>query len=391
MTMSLNPTTAAAAQQPDWPDGDLLGHVRRTLRELPGLTTEEETEQLGTALAEAARGEALVLQGGDCAERFHDAVPARVRRKLDHLQGLASVLRAGTDLRVVPVGRMAGQYAKPRSDSYETLPDGRRVPSYRGDAVNDPAADPALRTADPTRLVNAYDCSRSVLRTLRASWTDRPADERVYTGHELLLLPYEESLVRTGRRGDYAASTHFGWIGARTRSLDGAHVGLAASVHNPIGVKIGPRTSPTEAVELVRRLNPDAVPGRLTFIVRMGAEHLETYLPPLVESVAAYGAPVVWLSDPMHGNTFRTPDGVKTRSMSAMRAEMEGFVRVLRQHRQWPAGMHLELTPDPVTECVDFPEAAADRRAFPDFRSACDPRLNPAQAERIVHAFLDLL
>ncbi|MBB6170947.1 3-deoxy-7-phosphoheptulonate synthase [Nocardiopsis mwathae] len=396
MTMSLSTTShgttaTSAAQQPDWQDGDLLDHVRRRLRDLPGLTTEDEVGELERALAGAARGEALVLQGGDCAERFHDAVPDRVRRKLDHLQGLASVLRAGTGLGVVPVGRMAGQYAKPRSDPYETLPDGRRVPSYRGDAVNDPAADPVLRAADPTRLVDAYDCSRAVLGAVRASWAGRQAGERVYTAHELLLLPYEESLVRTGKRGDYAASTHFGWIGARTSAPDGAHVGLAASVHNPVGVKIGPRTSPAHAVELVRRLNPDAVPGRLTFIVRMGAEQLDSALPPLVEAVAAGGIPVVWLSDPMHGNTYRAPGGAKTRSLSAMRAETEAFVRVLREHRQWPAGLHLELTPDPVTECVDVPETATGRLVFPHYRSVCDPRLNPAQAEQLVHAFLRLL
>ncbi|WP_433871545.1 3-deoxy-7-phosphoheptulonate synthase [Saccharopolyspora sp. CA-218241] len=378
---------APAAQQPDWPDTELLDQVRRTLAERPGLVAEDEIEQLSAALADAARGRALVLQGGDCAEPFADAAPATVRRKVDHLRGLASVLRSGTALPVVTIGRIAGQYAKPRSARFETLPDGRNLPSYRGDAVNDVTADRVLRTPDPTRLVTAYDSARRVLDTIRATGLGRPADERVYAAHELLLMPYEEPLRRTGRGGHYSASAHFGWIGDRTRQPDGAHLALAESVHNPIGVKIGPGAAPGDVVELARRLNPDRVPGRLTFIVRMGADRIDRFLPPLLDEVAERAGPVVWLSDPMHGNTVRTGSGVKTRYLSTIVAEVTSFARLLRARGLWPAGLHLELTPDPVTECVDAPGPQPD---FPDYRSACDPRLNPAQAARIIDAFLAL-
>ncbi|MER7078680.1 3-deoxy-D-arabinoheptulosonate-7-phosphate synthase [Saccharopolyspora kobensis] len=386
MTLSLN--TAAAAQQPDWPDGELVERARRTLSDLPGLTTEDEIDSLREVLAAAALGEALVLQGGDCAERFADAEPSTVRRKLDHLQGVASVLRSGAELPVVTIGRIAGQYAKPRSTSHEKLPDGRSLPSYRGDAVNDIAADPVLRTPDPDRLLTAYHSARAVLDTMRSSWIGRPAAERVYAAHELLLLPYEEPLVRSGSTGKFAASAHFGWVGERTRDIGGAHVRLAESVQNPIGVKIGPAVTPVEAVELVHKLNPDRIPGRLTLIVRMGAGEVGRRLPLLVEEVSRHAGPVVWLSDPMHGNTSRTSGGVKTRFLPAVLEEVTTFVRVLRERGQWPAGLHLELTPDPVTECVDGPERFEEHLAFPDYRSVCDPRLNPAQAAQVVDAFL---
>ncbi|EEP74981.1 conserved hypothetical protein [Micromonospora sp. ATCC 39149] len=380
-------TRRPALQQPYWPDEAALAEAERELAGLPALTTEDEVVDLTRGMALVAEGSALVLQGGDCAERFHEAVPDLVRQKVDHLQGLAALLRAGSRLPTVPISRIAGQYGKPRSSPFETEDSGRQMPSYCGDAVNDPAFDPVLRTPDPRRLITAYHCSGAVLNEIRKSWSGRPITERVYASHELLLLPYESPLVRDGVRGGYSASTHFGWIGERTRNPGGAHLELAQAVHNPIGVKLGPSTSPQDAVELSRSLNPEDVPGRLTFIVRFGAKEVDRLLPPVVEAVARCGAPVVWLCDPMHGNGLRL-SGFKTRLIEPMRAEITSFARILQANRRWPAGLHLELTPDPVTECVSA--LTADPQ-FSDYRSTCDPRLNPEQSAGMVAHFLTLL
>ncbi|WP_431780376.1 3-deoxy-7-phosphoheptulonate synthase [Streptomyces chumphonensis] len=379
------------AQQPPWPDPEALDEVERELAGLPSLTTENEVLDLRGGLDLVARGSALLIQGGDCAERFHEAVPELVRRKVDHLQGLAATMRASSGLPTVAVGRIAGQYGKPRSSPFEAEASGsgsgRRMASYCGDAVNRPEFDPGARTPQPRRLLTAYTCSRLVLDEIRHSWSGRPVLERVYVSHELLLLPYERPLVRRGAHGTYCGSAHFGWIGERTRRADGAHAALARSVHNPIGVKLGPSVSPDDAVALSRSLNPEGVPGRLTFITRFGAKDIDQLLPPVVEAVARDGAPVVWLCDPMHGNGLKV-DGHKTRLIEPMRAEVTSFTRALRTHGQWPAGLHLELTPDPVTECVS--ELDAPPR-FTDYRSTCDPRLNPEQSAEMVSHFLSLL
>ncbi|MFI9643467.1 3-deoxy-7-phosphoheptulonate synthase [Micromonospora sp. NPDC051925] len=385
--MDTSLTRRPALQQPYWPDEMALAEAERELAALPALTTEDEVVDLMRGMALVADGSALVVQGGDCAERFHEAVPELVRQKVDHLQGLAALLRAGSRLPAVAISRIAGQYGKPRSSPFETEDSGRQMPSYCGDAVNDPAFDPVLRVPDPRRLITAYHCSGAVLNELRRSWSGRPIIERVYASHELLLLPYESPLVRGGVRGGYSASTHFGWIGERTRNPGGAHLELAQSVHNPIGVKLGPSTSPQDAVELSRTLNPQGVPGRLAFIARFGAKEVDRLLPPVVEAVAGYGAPVVWLCDPMHGNGLRLA-GFKTRLIESMRAEITSFTRILQANGRWPAGLHLELTPDPVTECVS--SRSAEPR-FTDYRSTCDPRLNPEQSVELVAHFLTLL
>ncbi|WP_197043672.1 3-deoxy-7-phosphoheptulonate synthase [Saccharothrix sp. NRRL B-16314] len=382
-------TERTARQQPVWPDRDALDLVEAELTDLPGLTTEDEVVDLARGMTLVAEGAGLVLQGGDCAERFHEAVPELVRRKVDHLQGLAAMLRAGSGLIGVAIGRLAGQYGKPRSSPFEPDPEevGRTMASYCGDAVNDPAPDPARRVPDPRRLRTAYDSSQVVLREVRRAWCGKPLEERVYAAHELLLLPYERSLVRDGVRGAFSAAAHFGWIGERTRGLGDAHVALAAGVHNPIGVKIGPTASPDDVVALTRVLNPDGVPGRLSLILRYGADDVDRMLPPVVSAVARQGAPVVWLCDPMHGNGLKL-HGVKTRLVESMLAEVTSFVRVLVGHGQRPAGLHLELTPDPVTECVS-PQVA--NPTFPDYRSTCDPRLNPEQSVALIAHFLDRL
>ncbi|MGW1196481.1 3-deoxy-7-phosphoheptulonate synthase [Streptomyces sp. NPDC002536] len=380
-------TQPTALQQPDWPDRETLARVEGELADLPALTTEDEVADLARGMALAAEGAALVLQGGDCAEMFDDAVPELVRQKVDHLQGLAAIMRASARLPTVTIGRLAGQYGKPRSSPYELTATGERVPSYRGDAVNDAAPDLWRRLPDPRRLITAYNCASLVLGELRRSWSGRPLLERVYASHELLLMPYEHPLTREGVRGSYAGSAHFGWIGERTRALDGAHLAFARGVNNPVGVKIGPSVSPGEAARLAEVLNPERIPGRLTFIVRAGAREADRVLPPVVAEVAGRGVPVVWMCDPMHGNGH-TSAGFKTRSVTAVLEEVTSFVRVLRAHGQWPAGLHLELTPDPVTECVS---GRPDPEPFTDYRSSCDPRLNAEQSAEVVSRFLALL
>lgn len=377
-----------ARQQPVWPDQDAVHRVEAELAELPGLTTEDEVVDLGLSMALVAQGAALVLQGGDCAERFHEAVPELVRRKVDHLQGLAAMMRAGSGLAGVAVGRLAGQYGKPRSSPFEPDPfETGLMASYCGDAVNDPEPDPLLRVPDPRRLRTAYDCSQTVLREVRRAWWGKPLEERVYTAHEMLLVPYERPLVRDGVRGVYSAGTHFGWIGERTREIGGAHLALAAGVRNPLGVKIGPTATPDDVVALTRHLNPDGVPGRLSLILRYGAKNVEELLPDMVAAVARHGTPVVWLCDPMHGNGLKLR-GVKTRLMESMRAEVTSFVKVITGQGLRPAGLHLELTPDPVTECVSGVDGEP---SFPDYRSTCDPRLNPEQSVTLIAHFLDRL
>ncbi|NLU68813.1 3-deoxy-7-phosphoheptulonate synthase [Streptomyces sp. HNM0574] len=382
--------TRPAAQQPAWPDPDALAEVVRELAVLPPLVTEEEVTALSGELAEAARGERLVLHGGDCAERFEDSDRDTVLRKAAQLRGLATRLREGAGAPgVTAVGRIAGQYAKPRSADHEPGPDGRSIPSYRGDAVNAEAPDPLLRVPDPRRLLTAYHSARRALAALRESARGEEAAQPVYASHELLLLEYERALFRKGPGAALATSAHFGWIGERTRGPRDAHADFASAVHNPVGVKLGPATTPDEALALARLLNPEAAEGRLSFIVRMGAERVTAALPPLVRAVADAGVPVVWLCDPMHANTYRAPGGRKTRALPEIRREIEGFVRVLRTHGAHPAGLSLELTPDPVTECVEGPRERTGAGDFPDYRSACDPRLNPEQATAAVDAFLD--
>jgi 3-deoxy-7-phosphoheptulonate synthase len=385
-------TTVAARtalQQPMWPDKDQLDAVETELTGLPGLTTEDEVVSLSRALAPVADGAGLVLQGGDCAERFHEAVPHLVRRKVAHLEGLVAMMRAGSGLPSIAVGRLAGQYGKPRSSPFEPDPaDAERVmASYCGDAVNAPEPDPLTRVPDPRRLRTAYDCSRVVLHEVRRSWRGKPLAERVFTAHEMLLMPYERPLVRDGAYGPFNSAAHFGWIGERTRELGGAHVALASGVHNPLGVKVGPTASPEDVVALTRELNPDGIPGRLSLIVRYGAKDVERLLPSVVTSVARNGTPVTWLCDPMHGNGVKL-GGVKTRLVESMLDEVTAFVRVLVGHRQRPAGLHLELTPDPVTECVSTGDPEP---LFSDYRSTCDPRLNPEQAATLIAHFLDRL
>ncbi len=428
-----------AAQQPRWPDPAVLAAVATQLCALPPLVVAGEVRTLRARLGGVARGEAFLLQGGECAETFAGATAARTRDLLKTLLQMSLVLTYGASLPVVKVARLAGQFAKPRSADLDAL----GLPSYRGDAVNDITPDLATRTPDPTRLLRAYTTSASVLNLVRAFATGGLADlsrvqewnkdfvarspagaryarmagdvERalafvdaigvdlgasghqveLFSSHEALLLEYEAALTRTEDAVPdgpaYDLSAHTVWIGERTRQLDGAHVAFAASVANPIGVKLGPSSTPEDAVALAERLDPDRDPGRLTFVVRMGAGRVTELLPPLVEKVRAGGWLPVWTCDPMHGNTYEAKGGAKTRHFDDVVAEVRGFCAVHADLGTWPGGLHVELTGDDVTECLGggdaIDEADLDRR----YETACDPRLNPGQALELAFLLAEVL
>ncbi|MET8976723.1 3-deoxy-7-phosphoheptulonate synthase class II [Streptomyces sp. NPDC004539] len=386
--------TLVAHQRPEWPSEAELGAVTDRLAALPALVTPQECDALTARLARVAEGGAFLLQGGDCAERLDRRSPRAVHATLRLLERMAAVLSHASALPVVAVGRMAGQYAKPRSRPTETV-GGRTLPVYRGDAVNGLGFTPADRRPDPARLLRVYDASRRTLDVLRAYERDPAAAPseiaaspevavpfEPFAGHEGLLLDYEAALTRrhppAGRR--YAGSGHLLWIGDRTRQLDGAHVAWFATVGNPVAVKLGPTATPEDALALIDRLDPERRPGRLTFVVRMGARRVRDLLPPLVEKVTASGAPVVWACDPMHGNTFEAPGGHKTRRFDDVLAEVAGFFEVHTALGTHAGGLHVELTGEDVTECVGGTAGPGLDDLHRRYESACDPRLNRDQA-----------
>ena len=417
-----------AAQQPDWPDPAHLAAVTDQLAALPPLVFAGECDQLTQRLAAVASGEAFLLQGGDCAETFAGSTAAAVRAKLRTLLQMAVVLTYGASVPVVKIGRMAGQFAKPRSRATEAR-EGEELPVYRGDAVNGLEFTADARRPDPDRLLRAYHSSAVTLNLCRAfttggyadlhqvhAWNqdfvaDSPAGRRyerlageidralafmracgaepaelrtveLYSSHEALLLDYEQALTRqdsrTGRL--YDTSAHFLWVGERTRAIDGAHVEFARSISNPIGLKVGPGASPAELLALIDALNPDRTPGRLTLITRMGANRIRDLLPGLVESVTAEGLPVAWVCDPMHGNTFEAPSGHKTRNFDDVLAEVHAFFEVHRAIGTHPGGIHIEFTGDNVTECVGGSHQIVPGDLHQRYETACDPRLNRSQA-----------
>jgi 3-deoxy-7-phosphoheptulonate synthase len=417
-----------AAQQPGWPDRRAVEEATAHLRTLPPLVFAGECDRLRAQLALAAQGRAFVLQGGDCAETF-DAVGAdAIRAKLKTVLQMAIVLTYGASLPVVKVGRIAGQYAKPRSVATELRGD-VELPAYRGDMVNGLAFTPQARQADPWRMVEAYHRSAATLNLVRAftqggyadlrqvhAWNqdfvrDSPAGQRyeqlageidralafmhacgadpeefhrvdLYSGHEALVLDYERALTRIDSRSGqpYDVSAHFVWVGERTRAPDGAHVDFAARVRNPVGLKVGPSAAPEDVLELVRLLDPEQEPGRLTLITRMGASLVADRLPPIVEKVAASGSPALWVCDPMHGNTREAASGHKTRLFEDVVAEVRGFFAVHRELGTFPGGIHVELTGDDVTECVGGSAGMEESRLGERYETACDPRLNREQA-----------
>jgi 3-deoxy-7-phosphoheptulonate synthase len=429
-----------AAQQPEWPDRAVLAEVTATLAALPGLVVADECDRLRDRLALVARGQAFLLQGGDCAETFTALTADSLRDKVKTLLQMAIVLTYGASVPVVKVGRIAGQYAKPRSAEVEAR---TGLPSYRGDAVNDLAPDAQARVADPRRMLRAYNAAATTLNLLRAHATGGLADLRrvhgwnrdfvrrspagqryealadeieralnfmracgidldqyapareveFYVSHEALLLDYEAPLVRTDpdRGSAYGLSGHLLWVGERTRNPAGAHVAFASAIANPVAVKLGPGASPEEALELAERLDPARSPGRLTFISRMGAGRIRDSLPPLVEKVRAADHPVVWVCDPMHGNTVETPNGYKTRHFDDILDEVRGFFEVHRALGTYPGGLHVELTGADVTECLGGADDIAHADLPGRYETACDPRLNTGQALELAFLVAEML
>nr|WP_030891965.1 3-deoxy-7-phosphoheptulonate synthase [Streptomyces varsoviensis] len=371
-----------AGQQPQWPDAALARRVRGQLATLPGLLDIDEVLALRTRLAAVAAGAALVIQAGDCAEDPADCTPDGVARKAALLALLADRMAENTDRPVLRVGRLAGQFAKPRSAPTERV-GGLELPAYRGYMVNAHEPDPERRRPDPARILSGYRLAGTVLRHLGRPGRGGhpPTAPEVWTSHEALLLDYELPMVRRSASGRaWLSSTHWPWIGERTRQADGAHVALLAQVVNPVACKVGPGMTPGELLALCERLDPRREPGRLTLITRMGADEIGGRLPALVAAVRAAGHPVIWLCDPMHGNTVTTPDGLKTRLLPRIVREVTRFQDVVAG-----GGLHLEATPDDVTECAsvwaDVPHVG-DR-----YTSLCDPRLNPDQAAAVVSAW----
>ncbi|MFI1182567.1 3-deoxy-7-phosphoheptulonate synthase [Streptomyces sp. NPDC020799] len=375
--------TVPAQQQPDWQNHADLGRTHAELKEKPALVNAADVRTLRSQLAEAAAGRVQVVQSGDCSEDPAECTPGYVARKAALLDTLAGAMRMNTHKPVLRVGRMAGQFGKPRSNPTEIV-DGRELPVYRGHMVNDPSPDPELRRPDPRRLLAGYEAASEVVRHL--GWTGSDLPRRigppVWTSHETLLLDYELPLVRRDEEGrPLLASTHWPWIGERTRQVDGAHVTLLSQVVNPVACKVGPSMTTDEVLRLCEKLDPEREPGRLTLIARMGADNVAEKLPPLVAAVRAAGHPVVWLTDPMHGNTVSGPDGLKTRMLETVMREVEEFQLAVSEHGGIPGGLHLETTPDDVTECV-CTDTAFDR-VGDKYTSFCDPRLNPRQAVQV--------
>jgi 3-deoxy-7-phosphoheptulonate synthase len=432
-------TDRPAAQQPEWPDPGVLQDVVTQLRMLPPLVFAGECDQLKERLGAVARGEAFLLQGGDCAETFAESTADAIRDKIKTLLQMAVVLTYGARVPVVKVGRIAGQFAKPRSADTETR-DGVTLPSYRGDAVNGLEFTAAARTPDPTRLLRVYNTSAATLNLVRAFTQGGLADLRqvhawnqgfvrgnsahqryeamaqdidralafmhacgvdpeefrtvdLYASHEALLLDYERALTRVDSRTGlpYDVSGHLVWVGDRTRDLDGAHIEFAASVRNPVAVKLGPTTTPDDVLALIERLDPTGEPGRLTFISRMGAGRVRDALPPLVEKVTASGAVVAWVCDPMHGNTFEAPDGLKTRRFDDVIDEVQGFFEVHRALGTHPGGLHMELTGDDVTECLGGSGGIGETDLPMRYQTACDPRLNHQQSLELAFLVAEML
>ncbi|MDX2234106.1 MAG: 3-deoxy-7-phosphoheptulonate synthase class II [Hyphomonadaceae bacterium] len=415
----------------DYPDAEALARVEATLKGYPPLVFAGEARNLKGALARVAAGKAFLLQGGDCAESFKEFHPDNIRDTFRALMQMAVVLTFAGSKPVVKVGRIAGQFAKPRSEPTETI-DGVTLPSYRGDTINGMDFTPEARVPDPQRLIQAYAQSASTLNLIRAfagggyadlhnvhRWTlgfvaDSPQGKRyretadrisealdfmeacgvtpetspqmkqvdVYTSHEALLLGFEEAMTRIdSTSGDwYDTSAHFLWIGDRTRQLDGAHVEFMRGVKNPIGMKCGPTLEPDDLLRLIDVLNPDNEPGRLTLIARFGAEKAAAGLPKIVRAVQREGRQVVWSCDPMHGNTLKTASGYKTRPFDRILSEVRTFMEALPAEGAYPGGVHVEMTGQQVTECLGGAAEVTEQDLSDRYHTHCDPRLNGAQA-----------
>ena len=425
-------------QQPSW-DPNQAQYVRKILESVPPVVLGPEVEELKTQLADVANGKAFMLQGGDCAETFESNTEPHIRANVRTLLQMAAVLTYGASMPVVKLARIAGQYAKPRSSDL----DANGLPNYRGDIVNGVEPTEEARRHDPARMVRAYANSSAAMNLVRAltasgtadlhninDWnrefvTNSPAGARyealgreisrslafmdacgvrddnlrtsnVYASHEALLVDYERAMLRlaTDSNGDtrlYDLSAHQLWIGERTRGIDDFHVNFAALISNPIGIKLGPTTTPEEAVAYADKLDPERVPGRLTMVIRMGQDKVREVLPGIVKAVEASGHKVVWQSDPMHGNTFTSSNGYKTRHFDKIIDEVQGFFEVHRELGTHPGGIHIELTGENVTECLGGAQDITDVDLPGRYESACDPRLNTEQALELSFLVAEML
>jgi 3-deoxy-7-phosphoheptulonate synthase len=362
-------------QQPAWPDPEALESALRELAAYPPLVTPVEARSLKSELADVQDGRAFLLQGGDCAESFAEFSPGNIRACHDLLAAMAKRIAGASGLRLVRVGRMAGQFAKPRSRDMEEK-EGLVLPMYRGDIVNGIAFEAAARTPDPDRMFRAWSQSAATLSHLRALAVEFP----FYTSHEALLLPYEQALVRRDGAGWYASSAHFLWIGDRTRFPGSAHVEFLRGLNNPIGIKCGPTLDPDTLLRLLDSLNPGREAGRITLISRMGAARIDRALPPLLRAVAAEGHAASWSCDPMHGNTVRSAAGYKTRPVSRILSELEDFFALTEAEGEIAGGVHIEMTGRDVTECTGGADPVTEQDLASRYHTHCDPRLNPAQA-----------
>ncbi len=430
--------TLVAAQQPEWPDASSVRSAVETLASFPPLVFAGECDVLRTRLAAAARGEAFVLQGGDCAETFADATADNIRDRIKTVLQMAAVLTYGASVPVVKIGRIAGQYAKPRSSGAETR-EGVTMPAYRGDMVNDFAFDEVARVPDPQRLVRAYHTAASTLNLVRAFTTGGFADLRhvhdwnkgfvtnaansryerlahdidkamkfmaacgadfdtmrtteFFASHEALLLDYERPMTRIDSRTGlaYDTSAHFVWVGERTRDLDGAHIDFVSRIRNPIGIKVSSKAEPDDLLKIIDKVDPDREPGRLTLITRMGCGTVRDALPRIVEAVTASGAQVTWVCDPMHGNTFESTSGYKTRNFDDVVEEVRGFFDVHQDLGTVPGGIHVELTGNDVTECLGGAEKILDADLGSRYETVCDPRLNHQQSLELAFLVAEML
>ncbi|MEV0319440.1 3-deoxy-7-phosphoheptulonate synthase [Streptomyces sp. NPDC050658] len=377
-----------AIQQPDWAHHPCLDKARAHLRRMPALVDIEAVHRLRSLLAEAAAGHLQIVQAGDCAEDPAEATPEDVARKTALLDVLAGSMKLASGKPVLRVGRLAGQFGKPRSKPTETV-HGVELPVYRGHMVNRPEPDADLRRPDPEHLLSGYRAASDTMHYLGWRGTAGLRSELgvpVWTSHEALLLDYELPMLRREPDGSLLlSSTHWPWVGERTRQPDGAHIALLAAVSNPVAVKVGPGMTAPELLDLCERLDAGRTPGRLTLIARMGAENAERKLPALVSAVADAGHPALWMSDPMHGNTVSGPDGLKTRLVETVKSEIRAFQDAVRAGGGVAAGLHLETTPEAVTECVS--DAVGMDRIGDKYLSFCDPRLNPQQAVEAVSAW----
>ncbi|WP_372791666.1 class II 3-deoxy-7-phosphoheptulonate synthase [Paraconexibacter sp.] len=423
-----------AVQQPNWPDPDYVVRVRSLLEAVPPITVPAEVDRLQERLGAVARGEAFLLQGGDCAETFVDNTEAHIRGTIRTLLQMAVVLTYGASMPVVKLGRIAGQYAKPRSSDVDAF----GLPSYRGDMVNAIEATPEARRPDAGRLLRSYANAAAAMNLTRAitgagladlhhlhEWNmdfvaHSNAGERyelvaqeidrglrfmsacgvddsslrtveMYASHEMLVLDYERAMLRLEEERLYDLSAHQLWIGDRTRQLDGAHVALAALIANPVGVKIGPKTTPEDALALVERLDPDRIDGRVTLVSRMGNENVRDHLPAIVEAVRDSGHLVVWQCDPMHGNTEESPSGHKTRHFDRVVDEVKGFFEVHHELGTHPGGVHVEHTGEDVTECLGGAQDISHEQLGSRYETACDPRLNTQQSLELSFLVAEML